>query len=117
MNHCGLNALFIVICTSVALTALTLLTLVGNPPGTNAPQSLLATACIMWIQNRTLSAVTVSPLDHFQPLRWMVTWLPLYCGASATLRLVFSVGLAPLPNQYSGRYIRYWKYSALTTLK
>ena len=31
--------------------------------------------------------------------------------------MVFSVGLAPLPNQYSGRYIRYWNSSSLTVLK
>ena len=71
----------------------------------------------MWIQNTTFWADTVVPLDHFQPFMVIVTFLPLYTGASARLRLVLSVGDAPLPNQYSGRYIRYWKSSALTTLK
>ena len=61
----------------VALVALTLVTLVGKPPGTYAPQSAAPTACSMWIQNSTLSAVTVSPLDHFQPFRLIVTLFPL----------------------------------------
>jgi hypothetical protein len=98
-------------------TALMLLTLLGNPPGTYAPQSVVPTACIMWIQNRTSWALTVSPLDHFQPFSVMVTWLPLYCGGLARLSFVFTVGEAPFPNQYSGRYMRYWKYSESTTLK
>jgi hypothetical protein len=71
----------------------------------------------MWIQNTTSWAVTVSPLDHFQPFILMVTWLPLYCGGSARLRLAFRVGLVPLPNQYRGRYSRCWKYAEFTTLK
>ena len=69
----------------------------------------------MWIQNTTSWAVTVSPLDHFQPFMVIVTLLPLYTGVSASDRLVFSVGDAPLPNQYSGRYMRYWKSSEFTT--
>ena len=63
--------------TVFALVALTLDTLVGNPPGTNAPQSVEPTACIMWIQKSTSSAFTGSPLDHFQPFMLMVTFLPL----------------------------------------
>ena len=29
----------------------------------------------------------------------------------------FRSGVAPLPNQYSGRYMRYWNCSLLFTLK
>jgi hypothetical protein len=47
----------------------------------------------------------------------IVTVRPLYAGAPARLREALSVGLVPFPNQYSGRYIRYWKYSAFATLK
>src|ERR1700749_887891 len=99
-----------VIVTWFVPTAWMLLTLVGNPPGTYAPQSLEPTAFSMLIQNMTSWADTVSPLDHSHPFRVMVTCRPLYCGASARDRLVLSVGLVPLPNQYRGRYMRYWKY-------
>ena len=77
MNQVGLYALFIVMVTVVLLTAVTFDTLVGNPPGTKAPQSLAPTACSMWIQNTTSWALMVSPLDHFQPFSVMVTSLPL----------------------------------------
>ena len=40
----------------------------------------------------------------------IVTWLPLKVGGVARLSEGFSVGAAPVPNQYSGRYIKYPKY-------
>ena len=64
MNQVGEYALFIVMVSVVGLVALTLVTLVGNPPGTKAPHSVEPTACSMWIQNRTFCAVTAVPLDH-----------------------------------------------------
>ena len=64
MNQVGEYALFIVIVTVVGLVALTSVTLVGNPPGTKAPHSVAASACIMWIQNSTFCAVTAVPSDH-----------------------------------------------------
>jgi hypothetical protein len=79
-----------------------LVTLVGNPPGTSAPQSC-GTASIMLIQNMTSDAVTGWPLDHIQCFRLMVTVLPLTTGALARLRDGLNVGWVPLPNQYSGR--------------
>ena len=51
-----------------------------------------ASACIMWIQNTTSCAVTVSPLDHFHGFMVIVTLVPLYTGVSASDRLVFRVG-------------------------
>ncbi len=77
VNQVSLYALFIVIVSVVGLVAVTLLTLVGKPPGTYAPQSEEPTACSMWIQNSTFWAVTGVPLDHFQPFMLIVTLLPL----------------------------------------
>src|ERR1700761_1443268 len=39
----------------------------------------------------------------------MVTFLPLTTGGLARLSLLFGCGWPFSPNQYSGRYIRYWK--------
>ena len=41
---------------------------------------------------------------------------PLTVGRFARLSEVFTVGWSPVPNQYSGRYIRYWKSNRLTLL-
>ena len=46
----------------------------------------------------------------------IVTVLPLTVGRLARLSEVFTVGLSPVPNQYSGRYIRYWKSNRLRLL-
>src|ERR1700733_12267302 len=46
----------------------------------------------------------------------MVTVRPLSFGRAATLTEGFTVGLSPCPNQYSGRYIRYWKSNRLRLL-
>ncbi len=49
----------------------------------------------------------------------MVTDLPSaeYTGGSARLRLVFSCTWPLSPNQYSGRYMRYWNWLRFETLK
>ena len=48
----------------------------------------------------------------------IVTVLPplLHTGGFARLLTVFTVGWFPVPNQYSGRYIRNWNRSVLETL-
>jgi hypothetical protein len=46
----------------------------------------------------------------------IVTLVPLNLGGLARLREVFSTGWAATPNQYSGRYIRYWKSKLLMSL-
>ncbi len=46
----------------------------------------------------------------------MVAVLPDQVGTFARLSEGFSSGWDPLPNQYSGRYIRLVKYAALSRL-
>ena len=54
----------------------------------------------MWIQNTTSWAVTVSPLDHFQPFMVIVMLLPWYTGCvGQATGWCCRVGDAPLPNQ------------------
>ena len=62
------------------------------------------------IHSITLSAFTVSPLDHFQGLIVTVTDRPSadHSGGCARLRSKSTSGLPLLPNQYSGRYISIW---------
>jgi hypothetical protein len=46
----------------------------------------------------------------------IVAVFPAQVGGLARLSLVLSVGWAPLPNQYSGRYIMFANSLALMTL-
>ncbi len=64
----------------------------------------------MFIQNMTSCAVTVSPLDHLYDFRLTTTVVLLfeYTGAWPNDNDELSVGCAPVPNQYSGRYMRTW---------
>ena len=45
-----------------------------------------------------------------------MTLVPLKTGGYARLSDLLSTGWAPTPNQYSGRYIRYWKSNTLRSL-
>src|SRR5580693_1326382 len=104
-----------VMVSSVGLTTLMFDTLVGNPPGTPAPQSC-GTASIMLIQNITSDAVIWVPLDHVQCFSVIVTFLPLNVGGLARLTDGLNVGWVPFANQYIGRYSRYEKSFRLTML-
>jgi hypothetical protein len=73
-------------------------------------------ACCMWIQNTASCAVTVSPLDHFQPFIVIVTVRPVVDRRVGQAERGIQRRARPLPNQYSGRYIRYWNSSMLTVL-
>ena len=72
----------------------------------------------MFSQNSMFCADTGWPLDHLYGLSVIVTVLPplLHTGRLARLLVVFTVGWVPVPNQYSGRYIRYWNRLMLETL-
>ena len=77
--------------------------------------ALPAMPSCMLIQKTTFCAVTGWPLLQLYFFSLIVTWRPEYIGGSARLRLLFRYGWVPWPNQYSGRYIRYWKSSVFET--
>ena len=97
---------------------LVLTTLSGYSPAVYAGQYALL-AATRFCQNWMSRAVIGMPSDHFQPLSVTVTDFPSfeYTGGSARLRLWFSSTCPPVPNQYSGRYMRYWNWNRFAAVK
>ena len=73
----------------------------------------------MFIQNTTSCAVTVSPFENLYGFIVKLTTVLFfeYAGFDASESDGFRVGLLPLPNQYSGRYISCCRSEMLLTLK